>query len=240
MVLPRISTCLTPKWHFFMVSFNPARQVHLKTVRMFRVKSAALLAAIPMPSTYWAHWSVLTTGSKYSCMELEKTDTLLLRPCACFLVGKGYASKIECNLFHSPLARHLHRVRTVGTNKLAEERLPCHMLCWVWQSAERAIFFPYSHLQIGCFFFLMSRSRRIFPLGFLCAKMGPAYFKMCRTVMIQWLSSSASSTTTSCLGELILVILDCKEVHHFSAWVSPRTACSSQCPFCVWQNCKDS
>ena len=85
MVLARNLTCLTPKWHFSIVNFNPARRIHLKTAPLFRVRSVELLAAIPMSSTFCAHWSSLTTGSKYSRMKLEKADTDLLRPCASLL-----------------------------------------------------------------------------------------------------------------------------------------------------------
>ena len=68
MGLPRKSTCLAPKWNFIIVSFNPAWRMHWKTARSFRLRSVSLLAAIPISSTYWAHWSTLTTGSKYSRM----------------------------------------------------------------------------------------------------------------------------------------------------------------------------
>ena len=51
-ILPRNSICLTTKWHFSIVSFNPAWRMHLKTAGMFGVRSVALLAAIPMLSTY--------------------------------------------------------------------------------------------------------------------------------------------------------------------------------------------
>ena len=49
---------------------------------MFRVKSVALLAALPKSSTYWAHWSALTAGSKYSRIKLERADADLSRSCA--------------------------------------------------------------------------------------------------------------------------------------------------------------
>ena len=85
MALPRNSTCLAPKWHFSIVNFNPAGRMHLRTARIFRVRSVSLMAAIPISSTYWAHWSALTTGSKYSRVKFEKADTDLLRPCASLL-----------------------------------------------------------------------------------------------------------------------------------------------------------
>ena len=91
-ILPRIkwfhlwkSTCLTPKWHFSDVIFKPAWRIFLKTARTFRVRSAAVSAAIPISSRYRAHWSALTTGFKYSNMKLEKADTDLLKPCASVL-----------------------------------------------------------------------------------------------------------------------------------------------------------
>ena len=51
MVMSRNLTCLTLKWKLTIVSFNPARRMHWKTVRMFRVESVAILAAIPFSRT---------------------------------------------------------------------------------------------------------------------------------------------------------------------------------------------
>ena len=82
MVLPRNSIWVTPKWHFSIVSFSPALRMHLKTALMFLMSCSVVLAAIPMSSTYWAHWSALMTVSRYSCMKLEKADKALLRPWA--------------------------------------------------------------------------------------------------------------------------------------------------------------
>ena len=81
MVLPTKSACLTPKWHFSIVSLNPVWRWLLKTALMFRVSFIALLTAVPMSFTYWAHWSALTTESNYSSMKPENADTDLLRPC---------------------------------------------------------------------------------------------------------------------------------------------------------------
>ena len=41
------------------------------SARRLRVRFVGLLAAISISSTYRAHWSVLTTGSHYSRMNLE-------------------------------------------------------------------------------------------------------------------------------------------------------------------------
>ena len=56
-VLPRNCTLITPKWHFSIVSFRPAMLMHSKTALMLCISWATELAAIPMSSTYWAHWS---------------------------------------------------------------------------------------------------------------------------------------------------------------------------------------
>ena len=82
MVLPTNSTCVTPKWHFLIVSFSPALRMHLKTALMFYMSCSVVLAAIPMSSTYWAHWSALMTVSRYSRMKLENVDKALRCPCA--------------------------------------------------------------------------------------------------------------------------------------------------------------
>ena len=98
MVRPRKSTCLTPKWHLDMANFNPAFLMHLKTSRILTVSCVASLAAIPMSSTYCAHWSALMTGSKYSRMKLEKADRERLSPCASLLYAKVLLAKLNASI----------------------------------------------------------------------------------------------------------------------------------------------
>ena len=62
------------------------------------VRSVALLAAISKSSTCWAHWSTLTTGSKYSRMKLETADIDLLRPCASLLLAKVLLAKLNASI----------------------------------------------------------------------------------------------------------------------------------------------
>ena len=81
-VLPRNSTSDTPKWHLSMDSLSPACLMHSKTARKFRISCVTEFAAIPMSSTYYAHWSALITLSKYSLMKLENADKALLSPCS--------------------------------------------------------------------------------------------------------------------------------------------------------------
>ena len=53
------------------------RNVSLKLV----VKCSATLAAMPISSTFYAHWSVFITGSRHSLIKFEKADRDLLKPC---------------------------------------------------------------------------------------------------------------------------------------------------------------
>ena len=81
-VLPKKSTCFTPKWHLDIVSLSPALRMHLKTSVMFVANCSALFAAMPMSSTYCAHWSAFITESRYSLIKLENADKDLLSPWA--------------------------------------------------------------------------------------------------------------------------------------------------------------
>ena len=83
MVLPRNSTSVTPKWHLSMDSLSPACLMHSKTARMFRISCVTELAAIPMSSTYCAHWSALITFSRYSLMKLENAS----KPCSVLVLN---------------------------------------------------------------------------------------------------------------------------------------------------------
>ena len=79
-VLPRNVISVTPKWHFLMVSLSPAFRMHSKTARMLRISCVTLLTAIPISSTYCAHWSALITLSRYSRTKLENAESALLNP----------------------------------------------------------------------------------------------------------------------------------------------------------------
>ena len=71
MVLPRKSTCLTPKWHLEIANFTPAFLIHLKTSRLLRVSLVASLAVIPIIPMWSTNcgiglflWLVLYTSEK--------------------------------------------------------------------------------------------------------------------------------------------------------------------------------
>ena len=55
------------------------------------------MAAILFSSMFSAHWSALTNGYNYSHMELEKTDTDLLRPSASLLNSKILPTKLNAS-----------------------------------------------------------------------------------------------------------------------------------------------
>ena len=98
MVLPRNSTWITPKWHFSMMSLSPACLMQSKTARMFRISCVTELAAIPMSSTYCAHWSALMTLSRYSRMKLQNADNALLSPCARRLYANVLLAKLNASI----------------------------------------------------------------------------------------------------------------------------------------------
>ena len=97
-VLPRNSTSVTSKWHFSMVNLSPACLMHSKTARMLHISCVTELAAIPMLSTYCAHWSALTTLSKYSLMKLENADKALLSPGARRLYANVLLAKLNARI----------------------------------------------------------------------------------------------------------------------------------------------
>ena len=56
-----------------------------------------MLAAMPMSSTYNAHWSAFITLSRYSVMKLEKTERALLSQCANGLYAKVLLAILNAN-----------------------------------------------------------------------------------------------------------------------------------------------
>ena len=65
-----------------MLSLRPAFRRHWKTACRLLINCSGVLAAMPISSTYCAHWSALMTGSRYSRMKLENADRERLSPCA--------------------------------------------------------------------------------------------------------------------------------------------------------------
>ena len=81
-VRPRKSISVAPKWQLRIVSLRPASWMHLKVALRLAMRLSASLTAMPVSSTYWAHWSALKTLSRYSLMKPENADRARLRPCA--------------------------------------------------------------------------------------------------------------------------------------------------------------
>ena len=97
-VRTRNSISVTPMWHFSIVSLSPAFLMHSKTARMFRINCVTVLAAVPMSSTYCAHWSALITLSKYFRMKLDKADRALLNPWAMRFYANVLLAKLKANI----------------------------------------------------------------------------------------------------------------------------------------------
>ena len=137
-VLPKKFNLSDSKRTLFHCQFQSCLAEAIENGRMFWVLSVAFLAANPISSMYWAHWSTLTTGSKFSRRKLEKADRDLLRSSASLLsfVTKISATKIDCKHSHRPLVCHLQAVIRLGAIKLAEERFHCQVFCCVRQSAH--------------------------------------------------------------------------------------------------------
>ena len=81
-VRPRKSASCTPKRHLSMLSLRPAFHRQWKTAHRFLINCWGVLVAMPLSSTYCAHWSTLMTGSRYSRMKLDNSDMKRLSPCA--------------------------------------------------------------------------------------------------------------------------------------------------------------
>ena len=93
----RKSTCRTPKKTRSSCPFQFRLAISLGDSPKLPRRIRRILAAISIPSTYWAHWSSLTTWSNYSRFKLENADTDLLRSPAsllqvCVLLAKLKAS----------------------------------------------------------------------------------------------------------------------------------------------------
>ena len=87
--------------------------------------------------------------------------------------------------------------------------------------------------------FLRSASRSIFPLGFLCANLGLAYFENSSTLLISYLCVRDSSTINFFLTWIGISFVYSQNIQlcRLLVRVSIWCLCSSQYLFCVWQKC---
>ena len=136
-----------------------------KTTRIFRIRSVALLAAIAISFTYWAHWSTLTTGCTYLSMKLEHAQADLLRHCACFLFS--WRNSVQANpLTVDPPTWTSKTLRSSPTYR-RRNFLPSVLLrltkCLLDDS------FLFDHPQSGCWF--SSEIDIVFSCVFLVQKM---------------------------------------------------------------------
>ena len=72
--------------------------MHWNVALRLLMSCSASLAAMPISSTNWAHWSALITLSKYSRMKLEKAYRALLRPCANLLYAEVLLAKLKASI----------------------------------------------------------------------------------------------------------------------------------------------
>ena len=84
--------------------------MHWNVALRLLMSCSASLAAMPMSSTYWAHWSALMTLSRYSRIKLEKADRALLSPCANLLYAKVLLAKLKASISIERWVEHLQAV----------------------------------------------------------------------------------------------------------------------------------
>ena len=72
--------------------------MHWNVALRLLISCSALLTAMPISSTNWAHWSALMTLSKYSRIKLEKADKALLSPCANLLYATVLLAKLKASM----------------------------------------------------------------------------------------------------------------------------------------------
>merc|ERR1712122_200892 len=65
-----------------MLNLRHAFCVTSSTSMVLSIITSPVCAPMPTSSSYWAHLSALTSGSKYSLMTLVNVESDLFRPCA--------------------------------------------------------------------------------------------------------------------------------------------------------------
>ena len=70
--------------------------MHSKTVLMHSWVES--FAAVPMSSTYWAHWSDLIALSKYSLIKDDKADIERLKPWASRWYANVRLAKLKASI----------------------------------------------------------------------------------------------------------------------------------------------
>ena len=72
--------------------------MHSKTVLMLIHSWDESFAAMPMSSTYWAHWSALIAMSRYSLINDERADNERLRPGASRRYANVRLAKLKASI----------------------------------------------------------------------------------------------------------------------------------------------
>ena len=89
--------------------------------------------------TYFAQYSGLVTGSKFSLMTLENADRDPLRLCVT-LREVTFSGEKECEVFYRSLVCQFQALTRLGIIKFTEQVFLCHVLCDTRQCADGVAF----------------------------------------------------------------------------------------------------
>ena len=146
--------------------------------------------------------------------------------CMSFL-GK-ISTKTEGKRLHWPLVLHLQTVMCLGAVDLAEDRLLCLVLCFIWRNADWMFEKCYILPRLGCWFSSDPQRHVVFRWGFSVQKGDLRSWR--KTVL--WWSQKCASELAHRLSLLpcgfALVGFGCKQIFLLSVWFSSWTPCSSQ------------
>ena len=196
LVRPRNSACLPPKWQFAIVNFNRVSLLNLKTTQKFRVKSVALLTAIPISLSFFRALVSFDDWVQVLAHEAQKRRHRSTKIFWESFVCKNSASGIECKHSYRWVVRHLETVVCLGAIEFSEERLPCQVLCCFVEVLTGWLFSTWSY-TMRMLIFLRSTRRRSFPLGVFWAKMGLGTLKRAVLSNIPYLCIKDSSMMRS-------------------------------------------
>ena len=108
---------------------------------MFCKSSSVVCAAIPISSTYCAHLSALTTGSRYSRTKLLNAERDRVQSLGKSFVCKRSCTKVERQELDGLFVCHLEATIRLRTVKVTKVFLSSHVLCSVGYCCHRVVMF---------------------------------------------------------------------------------------------------
>ena len=136
-VRPRKSTSFVPHWFFAMECCNPDFCISLKTACNLVKWLWGEFAAIPISSTYRAHWSAGETCSTYLGKTLENVGRDALRLCGSLRLTKCLLLKLNGSISADPFSAIC--IDMLGISQAHKTIFPLNVFCSICQCADEVL-----------------------------------------------------------------------------------------------------